>query len=60
MNPQPNPGETIKFRLAFAMPKGVDLKSLTLRDKQSVPIVIDLSSYTAQSPRPNTTRSMEI
>lgn len=47
MNPQPNPGETIKFRLAFAVPKGVNLKSLTLRDGQSVPIVIDLSSQTA-------------
>jgi hypothetical protein len=45
---KPNTGETVKFRLAFGVPKGVPLQSLTLQDgSQGRPVIVDLSSYRA-------------
>jgi len=45
---KPGRGETAKFRLAFAVPKGVALQSLTLQDEEGGrPVVLDLSAYKA-------------
>jgi hypothetical protein len=44
---KPGTGETVKFRLAFAVPKGVALQSLTLQEGGGRPVVIDLSTYKA-------------
>jgi hypothetical protein len=43
----PSSGETVSFRLAFALPTGVALQSLTLKEEDGRPVVIDMSQYTA-------------
>jgi len=44
-DPMAKQGESIRFRLAFSVPKGVALKSLTLKEFSGYPVVIDLSAY---------------
>jgi hypothetical protein len=44
---KPGKGETVKFRLAFAVPKGIALQSLTLQEEHGRPVVIDMSQYKA-------------
>lgn len=43
--PSVKQGESIRFRLAFSVPKGVALKSLTLKEYSGYPVVMDLSAY---------------
>ena len=43
--PSVKQGDSIKFRLAFSVPKGVALKSLTLKENSGYPVVLDLSAY---------------
>jgi hypothetical protein len=43
--PSVKQGDSIKFRLAFSVPKGVALKTLTLKEFHGYPVVIDLSAY---------------
>ena len=40
-----NQGDSLKFRVAFSVPKGVGLKSLTLKEFYGYPVVIDFSAY---------------
>ena len=45
-DPRAEKGETFKYRLAFSVPKGIGLKSLTLKEWSGNPVEIDLSAYT--------------
>lgn len=43
--PQIDRGDTGKYRVLFEVPKGTQLKTLTLKEFSGLPIVIDVSAY---------------